>query len=135
MIASCRTGIVLLSAAAVAGLAGCGRGRPPALGQVEGKVRLDGQPLMVARVVFQPLPAGRASQGMTDASGHYRLVYLRDLSGAMIGHHEVRITTADEITPIERLPDRYHTATTLEAQVAKGANRIDFELTTAEEGR
>jgi hypothetical protein len=121
--------VVLL---AVAMAAGCGPGRPPPLGEVEGRVVLDGEPLANARIVFQPLPAGRASQGMTEASGRYRLVYLRELPGAMVGRHEVRITTGDETVPAERLPDRYHAATVLQADVVRGPNRIDFDLQAAE---
>lgn len=121
--------ILLVAAVAVAG---CGQGRPPPLGEVEGRVVLDGAALANARVVFQPLPAGRASQGMTDAGGRYRLGYLRDRAGAVVGPHEVRITTADEETATERLPARYHADSSLRANVARGANRIDFELAAAE---
>lgn len=121
--------LVLLVAAVTAG---CGAGRSPPLGEVEGRVVLDGEPLAAARVVFQPLPTGRASQGTTDASGRYRLVYLRDLPGAMVGRHEVRITTGDEMVPEERLPERYHAATVLKADVVRGPNRIDFELQAGE---
>jgi len=123
-------GPILLTIAAAA--PGCGRVRPPALGTVEGKIRFDEKPLADATVVFQPLPEGRASRGVTDSTGRFRLTYLRDLHGAVVGMHEVRITTADEMTPAERLPGRYHGATELRATVARGSNRIDFDLQSAE---
>jgi len=107
---------------------GCSRGDRPALGRVSGTVTLDGGPLAAALVVFTPSGPGRSSQGRTDAAGRYELDYLRDIAGANLGRHEVRITTLDEAGEGERLPARYHSETELCADVTAGHNTIDFRL-------
>ena len=110
-------------------LAGCGRGPRPDLGTVEGIVTLDGMPLAAATVRFTPHGPGRTAQGVTDASGRYRLLYLRDVPGANVDRHVVRITTAsDETGGVESLPVRYHRRSTLEAHVKPGRNTVDFAL-------
>ena len=66
--------------------AGCGGSKDrPALGQVHGRVTLDGKPLAARRSRFQA--AGRRrprSMGMTDANGEYALKYIRDDLGAAL---------------------------------------------------
>ncbi len=122
--------LVLL--ACLCGLAaGCSRSDRPALGKVAGTVSLDGKPLAAAIVVFTPELPGRSSLATTDTAGHYELVYLRDLAGAAVGRHAVRITTANEENGgKERLPGRYNASSTLSADVKAGANTFDFELTS-----
>lgn len=120
---------IALPLIALACLAGCSRPERPPLGMVAGTVTLDGRPLPDATVLFTPDSRGRTSQGLTDGEGHYRLLYLRDIEGANLGRHTVRITTAsEENRRRELLPRRYHAKTILEATVAPGENRCDFEL-------
>jgi len=108
---------------------GCGRSPQPPLGRVRGSVTLDGVALANATVLFTPVGAGRTSQGITDAGGRYELHYLRDIRGANIDQHAVRITTAsDENGGQELLPPRYHSHSELEARVAAGRNVCNFEL-------
>lgn len=119
----------LASALLLAALAGCSRSNRPPLGAVTGTVTLDGRPLPAAAVHFTPSGPGRTSLGSTDAAGEYRLRYLRDIEGANLGRHTVRIMTAtEENGGREILPPRYHSATVLEATVQPGTNRIDFSL-------
>lgn len=119
--------------AAVAAMGGCSRSGRPALGTVSGTVMLDGHPLANAAVRFTPAGKGRTSQGVTDHAGRYRLAYLRDIAGANLGRHAVRITTAtEENGGRETLPQRYHAATVLEATVSAGDNRCDFPLESQE---
>jgi len=107
---------------------GCGQGDRPDLAPVEGTVMLDGNPLARATVVFRPTE-GKDSRAITDANGHYELFYLRDIKGAIPSGHTVRITTATEDAPQERLPDRYHRNTVLTAEVKAGeTNEIPFAL-------
>lgn len=121
-----RTAILV---AAVALAAGCGRRDVPPLGLVTGTVTLDGAPLADTLVLFTPEGPGRTSQAITDATGRYRLAYLRDIAGANVGRHVVRITTAtEENGGRERLPARYHRRSELAADVAAGDNTIDFPL-------
>jgi len=99
-----------------AGTIGCSRGDRPELGLVRGKVTFDGAPLAEAFVVFTPLAGGRQSSGFTNQDGIYELNYLRDIKGAKIGAHRVAVATATEMSA-ERLPARYHSETTLEAEL------------------
>lgn len=114
---------------ALAGLAaGCQSDRPP-LGRVGGTVTLDGAPLAGALVVFTPDGPGRSALATTDAAGRYELSFLRDIAGANVGTHTVRITTATENRGgKEILPERYHVKTELKATVESGTNTLDFAL-------
>ena len=112
-------------------LAGCG-GAGPETGEVAGRVTLDGQPLSGAVVEFTP-QSGRPSFGMTDDDGRYMLGYTRDVEGALIGEHAVRITTSDPFADNpedrrERVPPMYNQQTTLSAIVDAGENTLDFNL-------
>jgi len=110
-------------------LAGCGRSDRPPLGRVEGTVTLDDAPLAGALVVFTPDGPGRSALATTDAAGRYELSFLRDIAGANLGGHTVRITTAaEEGRGKELLPPRYHVDTELTATVEPGRNVFDFRL-------
>lgn len=112
-------------------MTGCSKSDRPPLGTVTGVVTLDGQPLADALVLFTPDAPGRTSRGVTGVDGRYELTFLRDIVGANLGHHRVRITTVtDDNGGKERLPKRYHAATKLEAMVEAGENTIDFALTS-----
>jgi hypothetical protein len=114
-------------------LFGCGGvSDAPETGDVSGYVKLDGQPVPGATVIFQPTE-GRPSNGRTDAEGHYELTYSRNQSGAKVGTHRVQITTyeaGDEETPAveEKIPEKYNTNTELTKEVKAGDNEIDFDL-------
>jgi hypothetical protein len=115
----------------LAAATGCSGPKPPPLGMVEGIVTLDGSPLAAAAVFFTPDGPGRTSIGITDADGRYAVTYLREIQGADLGRHRVRITTATEDNGgRERLPMRYHAKSELTATVEPGANRHDFALTS-----
>ena len=110
-------------------LLGCSRSLQPPLGQVSGTVTLDGVVLANATVLFTPAGAGRTSQGITDNAGRYQLNYLRDIRGANVDRHTVRITTAcEENGGREILPPRYHSRSELEARVTAGKNVCNFDL-------
>lgn len=121
---------------------GCGGGgTAPPLGQVSGVVTLDGEPLEHAQLIFQP-ENGRPSVGETDSSGYYELSYTGTTTGALIGPHKVLITSAieaysdesgegqDRAARKELLPPKYHSQTTLTANVEQGSNEINFDLKT-----
>ncbi len=123
------------------GLMGCSNTRSD-LARVSGVVTLDGQPLPRATVVFQPEANGPASFGITDETGRYTMMYNAGVLGAVAGRHKVKITTfqegdRDADPPIKKspeiLPDRYHGASELTAEVvASKDNQIDFSLTANE---
>jgi hypothetical protein len=108
---------------------GCSPSPRPPLGRVSGTVSLDGKALANATVRFTPAGEGRTSEGTTDANGRYELRYLRDIRGANVDQHAVRITTASEANGgRELLPPRYHSRSQLEARVVAGMNDLDFDL-------
>ncbi len=116
---------------------GCQR-RPagqPEVGQVTGKITLDGEPLTDGIVYFIP-PEGRSSVGNTDKNGVYVMGYLPKVLGARLGKHKVVIKTywPDETSPealsaVDKIPKKYNSETTLTAEVKAGKNTINFELT------
>ena len=72
-------------------------------------------------VSFEPVAGGRQSSGVTDEQGQYELVYLRDTKGAVVGKNRVRIGSDSRTAPRkERLPSRYNSKTTLDAEVERG---------------
>ncbi len=111
---------------------GCGSKEP--MGQVSGKVTLQGNPLPGAEVEFQPVDNRPPSTGRTDAQGRYELQYSAQQRGAVAGEHVVRITTeqdpSDDGTPgtPEKLPPKYNVQSDLKRTVKPGRQTIDFEL-------
>ena len=116
--------------------AGCG-GAGVTLGDVEGVVMLDGQPLANATVEFVPdtsVKNVRPSVGETGPDGKYKLRFTRERTGAVVGKHKILITT---FSPTgdgkfkERVPAIYNTASTLVREVQPQANWLDFDLRTS----
>ena len=99
----------------------------PELAPVEGTVRLAGEALEGAIVIFKPAE-GRASRGVTDAKGRYELTYLRDVKGAKLGSHRVTVSTRSELSPMELVPTRYNKQSELTAEITDRHNVIDFDL-------
>jgi len=104
---------------------GCSQG--PAVGQVEGTVTVDGEPVPGLKVFYHP-PDGRPSRTVTDSAGHYKLKWKPEVSGALVGQHKVVISTITEQDRVEHLPARYNSHTELTADVKRGDNVIDFPL-------
>ncbi len=106
--------------------AGCNQGDRPALGTVHGKVTLDGKPVADAGISFRPDGGFRESVGKTDAEGNYRLIYIRDILGAAVGMHKVRIILPRSL-PLA-VQEKYNSKSTLTRQVDAGDNEVDFVL-------
>ncbi len=108
-------------------LGGCGGGSdaPPTLGQVTGKITMDGAPLSEANVTFMP-EKSRASAATTDSEGKYELIYIRDEKGAAIGNHKVTVSKLKNEK--ETIPSRYSSESELTADVKAGPNEINFDL-------
>jgi hypothetical protein len=120
----------------LAALGGCG-GPYANLGRVSGKVTLAGQPLADAIVTFSPAGPGSPSTARTDSSGSYTLMFTRGVKGAVVGDHNVTISThrdadTDGDPPTaevpEKVPFKYRKPGELKATVKKGSNMIDFPL-------
>jgi len=120
---------------------GCGQNGPQ-LGVVTGTVTLDGKSVPGALVTFISKEAdGSSSYGKTDSNGKYKLEFSTERFGAMLGNHEVVITTkrmsADEApdtgtaekTEFVAIPKHYARGA-LTAEVKSGSNVCDFALST-----
>lgn len=136
--------LLSLTAAVCLTFSGCSSSDQPELGQVNGVVTLDGEPLIGAVVTFMPT-AGRPATGTTDENGSYELTYIRDTRGTKVGTNKVSISmgegTEDEAElegddadqsklkngPVS-VPAKYNTKTELVAQVESGENTFDFHL-------
>ncbi|MCS7238567.1 MAG: carboxypeptidase-like regulatory domain-containing protein [Thermoguttaceae bacterium] len=133
--------------------AGCGSGGVQ-LGQVRGRVTMDGQPLPNVIVTFTPVGGGMASTGTTNAEGYYELVCPQG-KGAVVGQHKVSVRSqqgaggqAPEVRsddpayqyggeasqaaapPPEKIPARYNVNSQLVFEVKPGLNEINLELTS-----
>ena len=128
---------------------GCGGSSDqPELGQVTGKITLDGKPLSGIAVVFQP-DNGRPARGMTDAEGMYELTYIRQTKGTKVGPNRVEIAPSEDGEAEEsedsgeesqpaakkqtksgkpKIPARYNVKSELKADVKAGKNTFNFEL-------
>ena len=104
-------------------LAGCGQSGPE-LAPVSGRVTLDGRPLEMADVVFQPDDARSPSYGRTDADGRYELGYKRGVAGALVGGHNVSISVSSELVarPPRIAQSERH------AEVEPGNNEFNFDV-------
>jgi hypothetical protein len=130
-----RFGLALLVVAALAVLPGCGSGQNlPEMGEVTGTITYDGNPLAGASVGFEPQGGGGPSSCTTDASGKYELMYTRDVKGAVVGKHVVRIekmADAENMDQEIQIPARYNMESELTADVKAGKNEnVDFKLTS-----
>jgi len=107
----------------------------PSTAGVQGTIRFDGQPLVGASVLFEPVDGSRSSSGSTDASGAYSLQFSPTQRGAIPGEHKVVIRTVaaesdseNPNSPKEILPAKYHSATELKATLKPGSQTVDFDL-------
>src|SRR5262245_57768895 len=115
---------------------GCNKENLPGLGRVSGTVTMDGKPLPNAAIVFEPADGkATAAIGRTDDSGKYELYYSRGNKGAALGDNTVRVNTYQETgdddnrqIQKETVPTRYNALSELKAKVARGSNKLDFEL-------
>ena len=127
--------IAMVMASALVGVAGCGGNEN--LAYVTGTVRLDGEPLPDAFVVFAPTSGGTTSYGRTDAEGVYEMMFSDDAKGAWIGENRVEISTGDVDASgtgggaREQVPAIYNQASTLKVDVVAGNNVHDFDLESA----
>ncbi len=108
-------------------VSGCSRDDTPPLGEVTGKVTLDGTPLEGVIVVFKP-DSGRVATGTTDAEGAYVLEYAYQVPGCKVGHCKVNMEWPLGTTKAKALDSKYTSASELTAEVKEGDNTINFDL-------
>jgi hypothetical protein len=115
--------------------AGCGVQRPDYasldLCDVTGVVRLDNAPLVGATVRFEN-ENGTFSEGVTDSSGRYRLMYNSEQPGIAHGSKVVRIRSQRELDGetqgTELIDARYNVESKLRAEVRSRSGRFNFDL-------
>jgi hypothetical protein len=120
---------LLVAVASCISVTGCSDSSDrPDLGYVSGVVTLDGKPLSSASVSF--IQTGfRPSIGNTDSDGRYELIYLRDIKGAPVGKHVVKIKRFPlNNEPIKQLPRKYNSDSQLTRDVVSGDNEFNFDL-------
>lgn len=105
---------------------GCGRGDMPELGDVSGKVTLDGKPVVGINILFTP-ETGRPAGGVTDEEGYYELVYLDGYSGCKIGPAKVTFEWSPGVESTVAVPARYMSEG-VAVTVTAGANELNFPL-------
>ena len=122
---------------------GCGESK---VASVSGTVKLDGEPLANAVVIFQPVGDGKTNPGVgsigrTNDKGEYLLRLIDGGNGAIRGMHRVEISCPiddgqnrpdeDRATkPPNQVPDRYNAASKVTYEVKPGENKADFDLTS-----
>jgi hypothetical protein len=116
-----------LSLLCVLAFLGCGSDDTPPLGEVTGKITLDGQPLEGVIVLFKP-EVGRVATGTTNADGEYELEFAYEVSGCKAGPNRVSLEWPLGSTNAKTLSAKYTTASELKAEVKEGSNKIDFAL-------
>lgn len=114
---------------------------------VSGQIKLRGNPLGNAVVVFRSEEFDTTSYGKTDESGRYKLTTYSEKDGAPLGGHKVTVQKYEEIPPPSDpenspkrkgefepkslVPEEYSeiSKTILKASVTeKGVNQFDFDL-------
>lgn len=122
---------------------GCFGPTGPKVAQVKGTVLDNGKPVKDAKVAFYPVD-GRPSYGSTDSDGHFELEYDGSMKGAVVGTHDVQISTMamaapqpiSSVAPNQyskmpkpAIPKQYTWPS--EVQVAEGKNDLSFDLKDA----
>ena len=108
---------------------GCSNSDRPPIGRVKGVITLDGKPAAGMAILFSQ-KGFRSSSGFTNENGEYELKYIRDVMGAAVGSHKVRIEYLAQEGGKRRLrlPERYNRQTELTAEVEPGRNELNFDL-------
>jgi hypothetical protein len=112
-----------------------GRGNLPPLAKVTGDVTINGKPLTMATIRFVPLDetndkerkGASVSMGLTNESGHYSLLYVKDVPGAILGKSRVQIEARDQFGN-ERVRPEFNRTSTLVRNVEKNDNVFDFDV-------
>jgi hypothetical protein len=124
---------------------GCG-GKSPEMAPVTGRITMNDEPLIGAKVTFQPIAQegnidpGPGSWAETDSEGNYSLKMVgSNRAGAVVGEHRVEISLIDRSVPVKDddrtrmrnlVPGRYNFQSDLVRTVPpEGVKDLDFKLT------
>lgn len=115
----------------IASFVGCNQYEFP-MAKASGRVRLDGQPLTNAKVMFAPVAAegatvaGKAAFGRLDVDGRFTLGTFVEGDGAVVGEHWVTVVNLDES---KGAFDRITVPGNRFSVTASGPNEFSIELT------
>ena len=107
-------------------VSGCGGGDLPELGDVSGKVTVDGKPVAGINILFSP-ETGRAAGGVTESDGSYELIYLDGYGGCKLGPAKVTFEWSPGVEPTATVPARYMTEG-FSVEVKAGSNELNFPM-------
>lgn len=131
---SLRTFKALLALLVCVSLLGCSDPNMPTLGEVSGKITMDGNPVPMARIVFQP-QNGPSCMAEADAEGNYEIMFDTNTPGAVLGPNVVSISThrfarenGELVEHKETIPSKYNIESTLNLDVQPGGQTKDWEL-------
>jgi hypothetical protein len=86
-------------------MGGCSKGDRPALARASGIVKVNGIPVPMASIRFEPVNGGRSASAMTDEEGIYAMTtYDVPGDGAPVGEHRVSIMKVGgdgALTPVQ----------------------------------
>jgi hypothetical protein len=112
---------------------GCSRGRP--MGDVQGKVTLNGQPLSKGAVRFVPVNGETQATGGTIQDGSFRVAVPVAKQRVEISANEVDLektppnANGDQIVMKILVPPRYNIQSELTLDVVAGLNEPEYQLT------
>ena len=107
-------------------LSGCGGGDMPELGDVYGKVTMDGQPVVGVNILFTP-ETGRPAGGVTDSEGNYELKYLEGYGGCKVGKAKVTFEWSPGVEASVAIPAKY-IQVGYDVEVRSGSNELNFPM-------
>jgi hypothetical protein len=111
---------------AAVSLAGCGGSDVPELGDVFGKVTVDGKPVAGINILFTP-ETGRPAGGTTESDGSYTLKYLEGYGGCKLGPAKVTFEWSPGVEPTASVPPRYMQEG-FSVVVKSGSNELNFPM-------
>ena len=106
-------------------MSGCGGADIPELGDVSGKVTINGQPVVGIYVMATP-KEGRPAYGTTGDDGSFRLMYVADVTGTRLGSTKISLTWPQGVAG-PPVPAEY---ASMELDVLAGKNPLNIEMTS-----
>lgn len=98
----------------------------PELGDVYGKVTMDGKPVAGVNILFTP-ETGRPAGGVTDNEGKYELKYLEGYGGCKVGPAKVTFEWSPGVEASVAIPAKY-VQVGYEVEVRSGSNELNFPM-------